>query len=191
MFVLGVHTLALVILLWTGMPLDTRRGPSLIEPTPVFLGLDLQSPSEQPRIEQSPQRRKSRHPEGLKGAPANPVRRTAPSAEGSRSDEAAGSAVINTEEPPRINWQRESDAAVEAVMPNMIKEYIRLCAEADRPQTKHPAGCPRSFNEGYWRPSGNLLRDIRDPDRPRSSVPELLPAFPKGPPSQVRIRPDP
>jgi len=188
MFVLDVHALALVILLWSGKQLDARRGPSPIEPTTVLLGLDLQSHDEQPPIDQ---RAKSRHPQGFKRAPANPVRTATPSAEGSRSDEVGGNAIINPEEPPRIDWQRESDAAVEAVTPNMIKEYTRLCAEADRPNTKHPAGCPRSFNEGYWRPSGNLLRDIRDPDRPRSSVPDLLPAFPKGPPSQVRIRPDP
>lgn len=186
-FVISAHVLAVVLLLLAG-----RSNTRTIEPPVVLLSLDLESPAEQPRIEETrPRSIQGRHPEGVKAARANPVQEAAPSTESGRSGEAGGNAIINPEEPPRIDWRRESDAAVEDVLPNMIEKYTRLCAEADRPHTKHPAGCPRSFNEGYWKPSGNLLRDIRDPDRPRSSVPDLLPAFPKAPPSEVRIRPDP
>jgi hypothetical protein len=113
-------------------------------------------------------------------------------AESGRIGEASENTAITLDEAPRINWHSELDAAVEAVMPEMLREYTRLCAEAERPQVKHQGGCPRSLYEGPWRPSGNFLQDIRDPDRPRGGVPDTLPpAFPKAPQSLIRIRPDP
>jgi hypothetical protein len=54
----------------------------------------------------------------------------------------------------------------------VLKEYIRLCSQAELAHAPCPPGCNRRVYDGLWRPGGNLLRDMRDPDRPHSSVPD-------------------
>jgi len=68
----------------------------------------------------------------------------------------------------------------------MIREWSQLCAQAERAHAPRPPGCNRRSYEGPWRPTGNLLEDMYDLDRPISSVPDPLPeAFPKAPRSEA------
>ena len=76
---------------------------------------------------------------------------------------------------PKIDWQLEIDIAVQAMMPKMVKEEQRRCAEAERTHAVRPFGCKVRYYDKPWRPSGDLLKDMRDPNRPRSSVPDPLP----------------
>jgi hypothetical protein len=185
--VLSAHVL--VIFLWSSGRLD-RHGPLLpIEPPTVLVRLDLESPVESPRLEHPPKRQPTA---GVHAARVGRAPKTSNAAESKRSDEASENTAITPGEAPRINWHSELDAAVEAVMPEMLREYVRLCAEAERPHVKHQGGCPRSRYEGPWRPKSKVLtlEDLEDPDRPRGGVPDPLPpSFPKAPQSLIRIRP--
>lgn len=189
--VLCAHALLVLVFCRSG-PVDRQRRLSPLDPPALSVLLVLQSLAPQPRLDGARQRPRSAgvHATHVERAPtASPVAQSTRSGEASPANPDSG---IHLEEAPPIDWLRERDAAVDAVTPGMIREYTRLCAEAERPHTPHPAGCPRNRYEGPWRPSGNLLRDIRDPDRPRSGVPDALPpAFTKAPQSVVRIRPDP
>ena len=183
--VLGGHVL--VISLWlSSRPWDGRKGAVQTEPPTKLVLLNLESPSEPPGSEQAHET-----------APASGVGRThidrprkasraVPSEPGG---EASTSTAINPDEKgviPRTDWQRELETSVERVMPGMIKEYTRLCDEAERAHAPRPPGCNRRSFDGPWRPSGNLLQDMRDPDRPHSSVPDPLPeAFLKAPRPEV------
>lgn len=190
MLVLAAHVLV-VIVFWNRGPLESQPQPLPTEP-PIAV-VDLQTA--QPQREQSPKGPQRLQRRATAGPPAARTDRTpiTPMAGQSQpAGEADGSPAIHPDEAPRTDWYRDLDATVQALTPEMIKEYTRLCTQAERPHLKHAAGCPRSPYEGYWRPSGDLLRDIRDPDRPRSSVPDALPpAFPTAPQSVVRIRPEP
>lgn len=192
MLVLSAHALLVLVFCRSG-PSDQHRRLSPLEPPAVTVLLLQPSPAAEPRLEGAPKRPLTAGVQAahVEHAPAlSPA--AAPAAESERGVEASQDTSIHLDEAPRIDWQRERDAAVEAITPEMIRQYTRVCAQAERPHTAHLAGCPRSPYEGPWRPSGNLLRDIRDPDRPRSGVPDALPpAFPKAPQSVVRIRPDP
>jgi hypothetical protein len=193
MVVLSAHVLVVMILLLSSGRPD-RPGDLLpSEPPTAVVRLDLESPAEQPRLEQT-----SKKPltGGIHAVHTDRAQKTSSAAESRNSSEAGETTAISPGEAPSVDWYRELDTAVEAVTPEMIRKYTRLCAEAERPHMKHPPGCPRSRYEGPWRPSGGgnvfTLQDIRDPDRPRGGVPDALPpAFPKPPQSIVRIRPDP
>jgi hypothetical protein len=174
--VLGGHVLLLGLLL-RGGPWETHEGPARTE-SPVPVLLNLESPLQQPRTEHTPEkvgRTRSHRPRESSGA--------AP------SEPSGESTAISPETAPVIpstDWQRELEIAVERLTPGLIKEYTRVCAQAERIHAPRPPGCPRRSYDGPWRPSGNLLQDMLDPDRPQSSVPDPLPeAFPKAPRSEV------
>jgi len=158
-----------VILLSRSRPPDTRT-----KPRSVLMLLDLESRDELPSPERKPETRSAAHP------------RKSPSA-GPR--ESSGKAIESTAASPgkadvipKIDWDRE----IQSVIPKIIAEYVRRCAEAARTHAPRPPGCNRRSYDGPWRPSGNQLLDMRDPDRPRSSVPDPLPpAFPEAPRSVV------
>jgi hypothetical protein len=186
--VLSAHALV-VIVFWSSGRLDRRRALLPIEPPTTLVQLDLESPVEQPRLEQTT---KGHSIAGNHPSRANRAQGTSAAVESKHNGEASENTAITPDEGPRIDWHSELDAAVEDVTPEMLREYVRLCAEAERPHVKHQGGCPRSPYEGPWRPQGKYitLEELRDPDRPRGGVPDpLRPAFPKAPLLSIRIRP--
>jgi hypothetical protein len=87
---------------------------------------------------------------------------------------------------PKKDWQSEMEATVRTLMPNIQQEWQRQCDEAERAHAPRLPGCNRRSYDGPWRPSGSLLQDLRDPDRPWSSVPDLPGnPFPKAPRPQA------
>ena len=57
--------------------------------------------------------------------------------------------------------------------------------------TSNGAAITARYYDKPWRPSGDLLKDMRDPNRPRSSVPDPLPdAFGEAPRSEVFEEPE-
>jgi hypothetical protein len=184
--VLSAHALVVIVLGSSGR-VDRRRSLSPIEHPTTLVWLELESPTVQPEADQGPKR----HPSaGAHSAHEDRARGTSGAAASKSTGEESDSTAIHPEAAPRIDWHRELDDTVEALMPKMIREYTRLCAETERPQLKHAPGCPRSRYEGWWRPSGDLRRDLRDPDRPHTGMPGTLPpAFVKAPESLIRIRP--
>lgn len=182
--VLGGHVL-FVLLLSSSRPSDTRKGITRTE-SDTFLMLDLESRVEQPALEQSTEIRPD---VSASRTSADRPRKSRTIASSEPSGEAGESTAINPGEGrgiPKIDWHAEMEAAVETVSPTLIKEYVQRCADAERAHAPRPPGCPRRSYDGPWRPSGNIVQDMRDPDRPRSSVPDPLPpAFPKAPRSKV------
>src|ERR1700730_12471909 len=183
--VLSGHVL-LVILLSSSRPSDTHQDLVRTDPLPVLVLLDLESRSEQRAVEQTPERptaasasrtRTDRPRKSSSTAPIEPI------------EEASKSTAINPGEGddiPKIDWRREMEAAPQRVERQRSNQDARLCARPERTNAPRPPGCNRRSFDGPWRPSGNLLQDIRDPDRPRSSVPDPLPEpFPKAPRSEV------
>jgi hypothetical protein len=185
LLVLGAHALVVIAFWSSGLP-DRHGRLGSVETSMMVVPLELE-PARQPQ--QTPRK----HPAAdVHAGRTDRAPRTAAAVESPRSGEASGSTAITPQEPPHVDWQREGEAAVEAVSPGIVRQYMRLCAEAERSHLPHPPGCPRNRYEGPWRPSGNLARDLRDPDRTRDSVPDALaPAFPQAPQSVVRVRPDP
>jgi hypothetical protein len=125
--------------------------------------------------------------EHLRTPPPSMLRRT-PRSRRQRSESAAPKDAVNraapgeTGGPATIDWWRELDISIERVAPDIISGYLRMCDKAERAHAPRPPGCNRRSFDGPWRPSGNWLLDMRDPDRPHSSVPDpLQPAFPKAP----------
>jgi hypothetical protein len=92
---------------------------------------------------------------------------------------------------PKIDWQLEIENAVQATTPKLVKEEQRRCAEAERTHAARPFGCKTRYYDKPWQPSGDLLKDMRDPNRPQSSVPDPLPdAFGKLPRAEVFKEPE-
>jgi hypothetical protein len=183
--VLGGHVLVISLLLSSG-PWDRRKGLAQTEPPVELVLLNLESPSEQPRSEQTPETAPA---SGVGRTHTDRPRKASRTAPSEPNAEASTNTAITPDETgviPKTDWQRELETSVETVMPGMIKEYTRLCDEAERTHAPRPPGCNRRSFDGPWRPSGNLLQDMRDPDRPHSSVPDPLPeAFPKAPRPEV------
>lgn len=183
--VLSGHVLVVSFLL-SGRPWDTRKDLARPEPDTALVVLNLESATEQPRLERTPETAPAAR---VGRTRANRSRKSSSATPSEPSGEASKSTAINPGDAgviPRTDWRRELETAVETVAPEMIKEYTRLCAEAERTHAPRPPGCNRRSYDGPWRPSGNLLQDMRDPDRPRSSVPDPLPeAFPKAPRPEV------
>lgn len=174
--VLSGHVL-LVMLLSSSRSSDTRKGLARAEPYTVLELLDLKQTPETPAAVSADRTRAERARKSPSAAPSEP------------SDETNHSTAIGSEESgvlPKIDWQREREIAVAAVAPKVTKDYVRLCAQAERTHAPRPPGCNRRSFEGPWRPTGNWALDMYDPDRPRESVPDPLPeAFPKAPQSEV------
>ena len=179
--VLSGHVLVISVLL-SGGQWHTRRGFVQAEPVTALVLLNLESPAEQSWLAHTPA---TAHAAGVDRSRTVRPRKPSDAAPRESGGEASTSTAINPGETgviPKTDWQSELEISVETVMPEMIKEYMRLCSEAERTHAPRPPGCIRRSYDGPWRPSGNLLQDIRDPDRPRSSVPEPLPpAFPNAP----------
>jgi hypothetical protein len=114
-----------------------------------------------------------------------------PGDNGETSESATITAPDESHSIPKIDWQLEIEIAVQAMTPKMVKEEQRRCAEAERTHAVRPFGCKVRYYDKPWRPSGDLLKDMRDPNRPRSSVPDPLPdAFGKAPRAEVFEEPE-
>jgi hypothetical protein len=178
---LSGHVL-LVILLSSSRPSDRGKGLTRREPRTVLMMLNLESRAKQPPLEQPPE---TPSVPSASRTRADRARKSSDVAPIEPRGEASKSTAINSDEvgvTPRIDWQREMETAVKTVAPEMIREWLQLCAQAERAHAPRPPGCNRRSYEGPWRPSGNLLQDMHDLDRPTSSVPDPLPeAFPKAP----------
>jgi hypothetical protein len=83
----------------------------------------------------------------------------------------------------KIDPQLEIQKSLELMLPSLVKAQEIRCAEAERNHARRPFGCQqRYYDKHFWEPSGNLLKDMRDPERPRSSAPDPLPpAFGRAP----------
>lgn len=84
---------------------------------------------------------------------------------------------------PKFNPQLDIQLAVQALLPSLVQAEDRRCAEAERTHAPRPFGCKqRYYDKHLWQPSGNFLKDIRDPERPHGGTPDPLPdAFAKAP----------
>ena len=117
--------------------------------------------------------------------------REAPSEAPETSEGAAITAPDESRSIPKLDWQLQMEIAVQAMMPKMAKEAQYQCAEAERTHAARPFGCKRRYFDKPWQPSGDLLKDMRDPERPRSSVPDPLPdAFGQVPRAEVFDEPE-
>jgi hypothetical protein len=94
-------------------------------------------------------------------------------------------AITSTDESlhvPKTDWQLEAESAVTAMMPRLEREQRRRCQEAEWHHEARPFGCPKRYYDKAWQPSGDLLTDMRDPERPRGGSPDPLPdAFLRAP----------
>ena len=75
---------------------------------------------------------------------------------------------------PKADWQLEAKIAVGSVMPQIEREDRRRCAEAEWTHAVRPFGCKKRYYDKPWQVSGNLLKDMRDPERPRGGTPDPL-----------------
>lgn len=186
--VLGGHVL-LALLLSSSRPTDTRKGA--MEPRTVLIVLTPEPPhSEEPPVE-----RTRETPPTTSGRPrrAVRVRKTPISTPSEDRRETSGSIAITTPDAsgttPKKDWQLEMESTLRAMMPDIQQEWQRRCDEAERAHAPRIPGCNRRSYDGPWRPSGPFLfslKDLRDPDRPRSSVPDLPGnPFPMAPRPQV------
>jgi hypothetical protein len=184
--VLGGHVL-LVLLLSSSRPSDTRKGIPRTEPRTILVLLDLEPRAEEPPTKQTPKtpptpgasRTRTDRPRKAPGeVPGKDSGETSESTASVAPDQSGGI--------PRIDWQLEMETTARAMGPRMLNELQRRCDEAERDRAPRPPGCGRRSFDEPWRPSGDFARDMRDPDRPRSSVPgPLPPAFPNAPRPQV------
>jgi hypothetical protein len=183
--VLSGHVL-LAMLLSSSRPSDSRKGAASTEPESALVLLDLESRVERPPLEQRPET-----PRAASASRTHAVRprKSSKAAPSEPSGEVSQSTAIGSGKSgvvPKIDWYGEMETTLETVAPKMIQEYVDRCAQAERAHARRPPGCNRRSFDGPWRPTGNWALDMRDPDRPHSSVPEPLPeAFPKAPRSVV------
>lgn len=75
---------------------------------------------------------------------------------------------------PKTDWRLESEITVAAMMPKLDREQRRRCEEARWTHEARPFGCPKRYYDQAWQPSGDLLKDMHDPDRPRGGAPDPL-----------------
>jgi len=109
-----------------------------------------------------------------------------PKNNGETTESAAIPAPDESRSTPKIDWHLEIEVAVQTMTPKLVQEEERRCAEAERTHAARPFGCKVRYFDKPWRPSGDLLKDMRDLNRPPSSVPDPLPdAFGKVPRSEV------
>ena len=161
------------VLLSSGRPPDARKRVARAEQEMILTLLELEPDKEPPRPAASTRRARI---DRTRKAPKSSAKPTGENSE-------AESAIT-----PKIDWWGEIESTNTAAEDNMVREYTQRCAEAELKRAPRPPGCPRRGFEGPWRPSGDLARDLYDPDRPWdwSSVPEALPpAFSKAPRSVV------
>lgn len=173
--------LLVALLLLSSRPAHPGRGPPEITTFLVVLNLN------RPHSEEAPAGAPSGGPQTA--SPKHAVRprkmpRSVPSEDGqdTRESSAPDASGVN----PKKDWRREMDATLQAVMPKIQTQWQRQCDEAERAHALRLPGCNRRSYDEPWRPSGSLLQDLRDPDRPWSSVPDLpRNPFPEAPRPQV------
>ena len=183
------------VLLWlyisSGWHSNTRKVLARAEAPAVLLMLNVEQRADLPPVKPMPEtphtasatRRRSDRPREI---PSKVLENG-----GGTSESAAITAPGEFRSTPQIDWQLEMETAVQAMTPKMVKEEERRCAEAERTHAARPFGCRVRYYDKPWRPSGDPLKDIRDPNRPRSSVPDPLPdAFGKAPRSEVFEEPE-
>jgi len=177
--VLGGHVL-LGVLLSSNRPPHARKRMAHTEHEMILTLLELEFHKEQPQPAASTKR--VRIDRTRKMPKSSATKRTGET----RSRETANPAESAVA--PKIDWWGEIENTDTAAEDHMVREYTQRCAEAELKRAPRPPGCPRRSFEGPWRPSGDMARDLHDPDRPWdwSSVPDALPpAFPKAPRSVV------
>jgi hypothetical protein len=184
--VVGGHML-LVLLLSSSRPSDMRKGIPGTEPRTTLVLLDLE-----PRAQESPAKQTPRTPPTPNASRKRTERPRKTSGEvpgknnSGASESTASVAPDQSGGVPAIDWQLEMETTARSMGPRMLKELQRRCEAAERVRAPRPPGCGRRSFDEPWRPSGDIARDMRDPDRPRSSVPDALPpAFPTAPRPQV------
>jgi hypothetical protein len=171
-------------MLSSSQPPQTRNGSSRSEPRNVLVLLDLESRAIEPQSKPLPKPEFTTSTNRARSARLRTESAEAPDAEREGSGEST--AIVtpgeSTASVPEIDWQLEMEITIREIAPKMVKEWQRKCDDAERARKPRPPGCNRRSYDQPWRPSGSLLQDMRDPDRPRSSVPEPLgDAFPTAP----------
>jgi hypothetical protein len=167
--------------------LETRRSLPESEPRTVLVLLDLEPKADEPQAKQTSAAPSTANASRRRTGQERKVSRETPSSATIESQEGAAIAESGSSHGfPKIDWQREMEITVDDLAPKISKEFQQRCLRAERARAPRPPGCPRRSYEGPWRPSGSFAKDMRDPDRPRSSVPDdLPPAFSSAPPPQA------
>ena len=141
----------------------------------MLLLLNAEQRAEPPPMKQMPETPHTANPSHERNDRWRAIPRNVPGDNGETTEGEAISAPDESRNTPKIDWQLEIEAAVQTMTPKLVKEEERRCAEAERTHAARPFGCKIRYYDKPWRPSGDLLRDMRNPNRPRSSVPDPLP----------------
>jgi hypothetical protein len=181
------HVLLLLLFISSSRHSNTRKALARAEAPAVLLLLNVEQRAEPPPVKQTPE---TPHTASASHTRKDRPRKTPSEVSGDNGGETSESAPISAPDEsrsiPKIDWQLETEIAVQAMTPKMVKAEEHRCAEAERTHAARPFGCKLRYYDKPWRPSGDLLKDMRDPNRPRSSVPDPLPdAFGKLPRAEV------
>jgi hypothetical protein len=179
--------LLLLLLFISSSPHSNRRkAVARAEGPAVLLLLNVEQRAEPLSVKQMPQTPPTASASRRSKDRPREIPSKVPGNNGETIEIAAITAPDESRSTPKIDWQLETEIAVQAMTPKMVKEAERRCAEAERTHAARPFGCKTRYYDKPWRPSGDLLKDMRDPNRPRSSVPDPLPdPFGKMPRSEV------
>lgn len=170
---------------------NTRKILARAEAPTALLLLNMEQRAEPPPVKQMSETPHTTSASRRRKDRAREIPGKAPGNEGETSGSAAITTPDEARSTPKIDWQLETDVAVQAMLPKLVMQEERRCAEAERTRAARPFGCKIRYYDKPWRPSGDLLKDMRDPNRPRSSVPDPLPdAFGKAPRSVVFAKPE-
>lgn len=174
LFVLAAHLLVLFVLI--GSHISFRKTPAAEEIVTLVLPM-----SEKQNAEVLPQAEGANSPPPKRRGHEN-AKKPIPSPSATIEPDAI-STPSSTNSYGKIDPQLEIQKSLELLLPDLVKAEEIRCAEAERNHARRPFGCQqRYYDKHFWEPSGNLLKDMRDPERPRSSAPDPLPpAFGRAP----------
>ena len=184
-FVFAAHVL-LLLFISSGPHSNTRKALARAEAPAALLLLNLEPRAEPPPVKQTPETPRTASASRTRKDRPRKTPSEVPGETGERSESAAITAPDESRSNPKVDWQLEIEIAVQAMTPKMVEEEEHRCAEAERTHAARPFGCKVRYYDKPWQPSGDWLKDMRDPNRPRSSVPGPLPdAFGKAPRAEV------
>ena len=170
---------------------NTRKVLARAEAPAVLLMLNVEQRAELAPVKPMPETPHTASARHRRNDRPREIPSKVPENNGGTSRSAAITAPGESRSTPQIDWQLEMEVAVQTMTPKMVKEEEHRCAEAERTHATRPFGCRVRYYDKPWRPSGDFLKDMRDPNRPRSSVPDPLPdAFGKAPRSEVFEEPE-
>jgi hypothetical protein len=185
------HVLLLLLFISSSRHSNARKALARAETRAVLLLLDMEQRAEPPPVKQTPETPRTASASRTRKDRPRQTPSEVPGDNGEASESAAITAPGESRRIPKIDWQLEMGIAVQAMTPKMVKEEEHRCAQAERTHAARPFGCKTRYYDKPWRPSGDLLKDMRDPNRPRSSVPDPLPdAFGKLPRAEVLEEPE-